>query len=128
MKKIQVIALFLFAFTGFLKAQTLPADKFQQQLKKEKGILVDVRTPGEFNTERIKGAINIDVNDSAFVSTISKLDKNKPYFLYCGIGKRSARAAAIMREHGFKMVYDLEKGLEGWKAQGKPTENPSAIK
>lgn len=124
MKKVQIIISFLSLVTCFSNAQTLSAKKFQHQLENERGILIDVRTQEEYQKERLKNAININVNDAAFVSNINKLDKQKSYFLYCGIGKRSAKAAAIMKENGFLHVYDLEKGLDEWKAKGFPTEIP----
>lgn len=77
-------------------------------------ILVDVRTPEEFEEGHIDGAININVNDEAFKEQISKLDKSKPVFVYCRSGKRSAAAAAEMSKAGFKQVYDLEGGILNW--------------
>lgn len=96
-----------------------PAD-FEIQLKNNNGILVDVRTSIEFEEEAINGAVNISVEDPDFILHISELDKNKFYFIYCGIGKRSARACNIMDKYGFIHVYDLDGGLTQWKMSGLP--------
>lgn len=99
-------------------SQTLSPKKFKKKLSNEKVILIDVRSPEEFNNERIEGAININVNDSLFKHEIGELDKTKTYFLYCGIGKRSAKALQVMKQEGFKRVFDLEGGLTAWKKRG----------
>jgi phage shock protein E len=107
-----------------VSAQTLSPEDFRKTMKKENGVLIDVRTPEEFQAERIRGAINIDVMAATFTSQIESLDKTRAYFLYCGIGKRSAKAAGIMKEAGFTKVYDLEKGLGEWKSKGFETQKP----
>ena len=105
-------------------AKTLPPTQFKNMLEKQRGVLIDVRTPEEYKTECITGAVNINVQADDFKTRISNLDKNKECFLYCGIGKRSAIAMGIMMEAGFKTVYDLEGGITEWKKQGFPVTKP----
>jgi rhodanese-related sulfurtransferase len=123
MKKYLIIPItvVLLALCNVSKAQVLSPAAFEKKLAQEKGILIDVRSAEEYQNERIKGAKNIDVTLTSFKSRIDSLDKTRAYFVYCGIGKRSAKAATIMRESGFKKVYDLEKGLGEWKSKGFET-------
>jgi rhodanese-related sulfurtransferase len=100
--------------------KTLSPAQFKHRLERHHGVLVDVRTPAEYQAECIAGAININVQADDFKTRIGNLDKNKEYFLYCGIGKRSAMARGIMEEAGFKTVYDLKGGLTEWKQKGFP--------
>lgn len=79
--------------------------------------LVDVRTLEEFNEGHLKSAQNICVTDSDFAENISKLDKNQPIYLYCRSGKRSAAAAKIMKDLGFKEIYDMDGGFINWESQ-----------
>jgi len=95
--------------------QLLSPHDFKRQIKKQKGIIVDVRSPEEFLRERINGAINIDTGVKDFLDHLNELDKTKTYFLYCNNGKQSARIAIYMRELGFEKVYELEGGLKAWK-------------
>jgi len=88
--------------------------------------VVDVRTPGEFNSSRLKNAMNIDISSNSFANLINKLDKNKPVFVYCLSGSRSSYATRYMREQGFKTVYDLTGGLIKWRAARLP-ENSGSI-
>ena len=81
----------------------------------EKGIvLVDVRTPSEHAAGNIAPSINIDVLNPSFKSEIEKLDKSKTYLVYCRSGSRSARASKIMLDAGFKNIYNLLGGYNGW--------------
>ena len=86
-------------------------------------IVLDVRTPGEFKEGFIKNAINIDYNDTGFEEQINKLDKTKPYFVYCLSGGRSGSAASFMRENGFKQVYELKGGMMAWRNNQMPVSS-----
>jgi rhodanese-related sulfurtransferase len=65
-------------------------------------VLLDVRTPAEFNSGHLKGAINIDVTSPDFSAKISQLDSNKEYIVYCRSGGRSMSAYQQMTAMGFK--------------------------
>ena len=108
---------FLF-FSLNSRGQALLPTEFKDKLKKENGVLLDVRTPEEFSAEYISGAVNIDVRAGDFNSRIDALDKNKPYFLYCKSGKRSDEAYNLMKEKGFKSLVQLKGGIEEWKLDG----------
>ena len=96
---------------------------FAEALKKEKGILLDIRTPGEYKKGHLKGSILMDFFRDDFEKALDKLDKNKTYFIYCGIGGRSEECGVMMENKGFKKVYDLDGGISRWKAAGLPIEN-----
>ncbi len=77
-------------------------------------VIVDVRTPEEFDDGRIDNAINIDVKSDDFTDSISSLDKSKVYFLYCKAGARSSRARDAMKKAGFPYIFELEGGMDAW--------------
>jgi rhodanese-related sulfurtransferase len=70
-------------------------------------IIIDVRTPEEFNDGHLQGAINIDINSSDFDLRIKTLDITDSYILYCRSGNRSALAADQMRSVGILKIEDL---------------------
>lgn len=78
-------------------------------------IVIDVRTPKEVAEGTIPRAINIDVKADDFLDQIIKLDKDKTYLLSCRSGKRSAQAAGIMEENGFKYLYNMKGGYLQWQ-------------
>ena len=83
-------------------------------------VILDVRTPEEFNSGRIENSENINFYSSDFKEQLSKLDKNKVYLVYCRSGSRSAKAVKIMEELGFKKVYNVEGGIISWKKNNLP--------
>lgn len=103
------------------KGSELGARNFKAKTEEIKDeILLDVRTPGEFASGHIKGALNIDWNGDNFEEAVEKLDKNKPVFVYCLSGGRSGMAADVLKNMGFKEVYNLSGGLMKWRAEGLP--------
>lgn len=97
--------------------------EFQQFISKKNVQLVDVRTPGEFKNGHIKNAKLINFFDKDFKTEIlKKIDKNKPVYVYCKSGGRSAKAAKMYKEAGFKKVFNLLGGFNAWSASGQEIE------
>ena len=86
-------------------------------------IVVDLRTPDELKKGKIPGATVIDYFGADFEPALQKLDKNKVYLLYCAGGGRSGDTAELMSKMGFKKVFNLESGFNGWVKQKMPVEH-----
>ena len=84
-------------------------------------VLLDVRTPKEFEAERIEGAVMVDYLSPAFREEMRKFDRNKTYLVYCRTGNRTVGALKAMRELGFGNLFHLEGGITKWKEAGLPT-------
>ena len=74
-------------------------------------VILDVRTEREYAYGHLENAIVIDIYSRDFKEKISKLDKEKTYFVYCKTGIRSRSAVNYMINNGFKKVCDLEGGI-----------------
>lgn len=99
------------------KVEKLDAPEFKMKMIQLKVYnIVDVRTPEEFAQASIPKAKNINFNGSSFDEELSKLEKNKPLFIYCKSGGRSAKAVEKAKEMGFERIIELEGGMESWKA------------
>ena len=98
-----------------------PAE-FNELITKPDGQLIDVRTSEEFDEGNIAKAKNIDFYNPDFQELLTKLDKNKPVYVYCRSGRRSGIALNMMKEMGFVAVYNLDGGIKSWQAQGLPIE------
>ena len=84
----------------------------------ENAIILDVRTPEEFETSRIPNSINIDFyNPQNFMQEIEKLDRDNSYYVYCRSGVRSANSCQLMSELGFNKVYNLVGGIVEWNGE-----------
>ena len=113
-------------FTVF--AQNLPVESFEKKLlETSNAFLLDVRTAGEFGGGHLPKATNIDFRSPDFVNKIKDLPKDKPVFVYCLSGGRSAQAAEIMRKEGFQ-VTELQGGYLKWTTKLKPLEGVPNVK
>ena len=66
--------------------------------------IIDVRSPGEFKTGHIRGAVNIPLQSIS--SQIGRIKKNTPVITCCASGMRSASAKSILISKGFSEVYN----------------------
>lgn len=82
-------------------------------------VVLDVRTPSEYQSGHVKGARNVDYY-ADFEKAIQNLPKDKVYYLHCASGRRSAAATEILRKHGFK-AYNMG-GFGAVVQAGFPTE------
>jgi len=97
----------------------LDSSMFAEKIAESDVVVLDVRTPEEFNSGHIPNAINIDIYSDYFNSDIAALDKSKSYAVYCRSGKRSVDACEVMSELGFKSLYNLSGGIIEWIEAGK---------
>ncbi|HEX7903147.1 MAG TPA: rhodanese-like domain-containing protein [Chitinophagaceae bacterium] len=114
---------FFFFFSCSSQSQSVNADEFEKGLLKDSIQVLDVRTAGEYNNGHIKNSMLADWNNqSQFRERIEYVDKNRPVYIYCLVGARSAAAAAWMRKNGFADVIELQGGFNAWKQNNKPVE------
>ncbi len=91
-------------------------------------VILDVRTPVEFEMSHIATSVNVDVQDESFDEMIAQLDRNKTYIVHCTknpIGGRSGQALESMQKLGFTHLYSLEGGYLAWKDAGLPLTEKS---
>jgi rhodanese-related sulfurtransferase len=104
--------------------RVLPQDLYEHIHKAgtENIVLLDVRTPQEFNGTaeekfgRLKNAINIPVQELA--SRLNELQKykDKEIIVYCSHSHRSPRASYLLTQNGFARVTNMEHGMHMWKS------------
>ena len=78
-------------------------------------IILDVRTPEEYQQGHIEGAINLNYYDSNFKKQLSELSKSKIYLVYCYSGARSSKVVDMMKRLKFTSVYNLYGGIMNWE-------------
>jgi rhodanese-related sulfurtransferase len=83
-------------------------------------VIIDVRTPDEYNSGHLQKALNLDVNSGTFEQEINKLDRNKIYLVYCKGGTRSRSASEIMLGQNFKNINNMLGGITQWQSDGYP--------
>lgn len=103
---------------------TLSVIEAYQLIKENKGntnfVILDVRTPEEFNESHIENSVNFNWHASDFEVQLNKLDKNKTYIIYCKRGGRSANALNKMKKLGINNSKHIKGGIDDWKAANYP--------
>ncbi len=84
-----------------------------EQLPQAEGLLLDVRTPDEYATGTIDGAVNIPVD--SLRQRLAELPRDKPLIIFCRVGLRGYIAARILAGHGFKECVNLSGGYDTWR-------------
>lgn len=70
-------------------------------------VILDVRTPEEYQDRHLKDSLLIDFNKPNFKERVAKLDRDKSYKLYCRTGNRSGQAVDAMKSLGFTDLENL---------------------
>ena len=102
--------------------QHVDAKQAEKLVTDKKVVVLDIRTPGEFNTGRIAGAKNIDFQAPDFEKRIETLDKSKSYLVHCASGGRSSHSLLLFKKHQFQSIYHLDGGIKAWQKAGLPVE------
>lgn len=106
-------AIILYAVYRVYRIQTL--DDGLPALVRKGAVILDVRTEKEYETGHIEGSLNISLG--TIRERYVELDPQKTYITVCSHGLRSVKAESILKEKGFKKVYnggawsDLQKTL-----------------
>lgn len=113
-----IIALFLF----FILQRVLPTkgvrhistSDLKEELRNKEKQFVDVRTPGEFKGNHIKGFKNIPLNQLSQKAG-QELSKDKEVIVICQSGMRSKNASKILKKLGFAKVTNVKGGMLTWR-------------
>lgn len=86
----------------------LTPEAFKTKVQESPGVVIDVRTKGEYNGGHLALTDhNFDVMSGEFKAKLDSLDKNQTYYLYCRSGNRSGKATNMMKNAGFEKVYNI---------------------
>lgn len=75
-------------------------------------ILLDVRSPQEYNEGHLEGAILIPEYELKSKCEYKLPDKEKTIIIYCSTGTRSKKAQRELEKMGYKNVYNLYNGIQ----------------
>jgi hydroxyacylglutathione hydrolase len=87
--------------------------------------IVDVRAPNEYQGFHIEGAVNIPAPDLR--KRHNELDPAIPTVVICSTGHRSSLSASILKQHGFKDVFNGAGGMTAYAAAGYGPECPMCV-
>ena len=75
-----------------------------KQLVQDGAVIVDVRTPAEYQGGHIKGSINVPIQ--SLQGSLGKIPKNKTVITCCASGMRSASAKSVLKSAGYAEVHN----------------------
>jgi len=115
-------------FTGFIsdlpatdktRIRWIEVDQINKIIEEQKPIIVDLRTPLEFQNGHISGAINVPIE--VLRSNRSALDiyKDNPILLYCRTINKADLAIWFLENRGFKSIYALKGGYEAYRLRSR---------
>ncbi|MFX1277067.1 MAG: FAD-dependent oxidoreductase [Promethearchaeota archaeon] len=94
-----------------------------EEIKKNNSIIIDVRTPEEYQVGTIEGAKNI--NDLELRDRINEIPKNKHIYVFCEVGFRGYLAARFLMQKGYE-VRNLSGGYKLYEIAKATTEEIAA--
>ena len=107
---LQIVFFFLISCQGnFSKVKEASFDDFYNS--KMNKILIDVRTPEEFEKGIALNSINLNFYDQKFKDEILKNTKENQIYIYCRSGRRSEIATKYLNENGFTNVFNIKSGI-----------------
>lgn len=90
-----------------LKRLSLVGEAKAKALLKAGARVIDVRTPAEFRSGQVPGAINIPLNELSAEAPRQLKDKSEVLLVHCLSGGRSGLAKRILKQAGYTEVYNL---------------------
>lgn len=97
-------------------------EEFEKMRKDKSAVVLDVRTPREFEAGHVPGAVNIPWQSPDFDKQVEKLDKSKTYLVHCYSGSRSAAATKEMTKLNFDHLFDFSGGMRAYQRAKMPVE------
>ena len=94
------------------------ADLIEMHRGNSEFVILDIRTPAEYNSGHLANSVLIDFYSSTFADQLSQLDKEKAYLIYCRTGNRSSKSMEIFNKLKFQNIYHMASGIRGWAARG----------
>lgn len=83
-------------------------------------VLIDVREPNEYASQRIPGARLIPLGEVP--DRLAEIPSDGVVYVHCRLGGRSAKAVEFLRSHGRNNAVNVGGGIEAWAAAGLPVE------
>jgi len=101
-----IVALVIIGLFALKRASFIPAEKARQLLR-EGAVIVDVRTPGEFHSAHLPGALNIPLDELTNELPRRIPDKQQVILLHCLSGARSGMARQQLKKLDYLQAFNL---------------------
>ncbi|SKB03821.1 adenylyltransferase and sulfurtransferase [Prosthecobacter debontii] len=110
-------------FCGMTPPPTVPTisvqDLHEHRQKGDDHFLLDVREADEYAFGHISGSTLIPLGQVA--DRAGEIPTNKPVYVHCRSGARSAKAVAALQEKGFTQIWNVAGGILAWSKDIDPS-------
>jgi rhodanese-related sulfurtransferase len=103
--------------TSYREVTSIEAAKL---IEHEQPLILDVRTPGEYNRGHLKNSVLIPVQELQNRYQEIGTNKDREILIYCATGNRSTVAAKILIDNGFKHIVNMRGGIYDWSKKNYP--------
>jgi rhodanese-related sulfurtransferase len=93
--------------------RNISAAELKNELNDKQKQFIDVRTPGEFTRNHIKGFKNLPLHQLSHKS--KELAKDKEVVVICQSGMRSQKASKELKKLGFTQITNVKGGVSAWR-------------
>ncbi|MCB0736391.1 MAG: MBL fold metallo-hydrolase [Bacteroidetes bacterium] len=93
--------------------ERLSAAELEHDMQTQGIQLFDIRKKSEFDSEHVKGAVNVPLNE--INQHLAVFPKNEPFYIHCAGGYRSMIASSILKQRGWHNFKDVSNGFAGIK-------------
>lgn len=112
----------LLSFSAYSANVSNISQKELLELASDDIVIVDVRTPEEYQQGHVPNAINVPLSEIVDNPAVLGSSKDKSIVLYCRSGYRAGKAADALQKEGFENLRHLEGDMLGWLKTGLAVE------
>ncbi|MBN1470175.1 MAG: rhodanese-like domain-containing protein [Syntrophaceae bacterium] len=94
-------------------------DQLARVMREKSPVVIDLRTPFEYQQNRLPGAINIPIEDLISNRTLLDFYKERHILLYCRTINKTRMALWFLEDRSFQLIYALEGGYEAYQRKGQ---------
>ncbi|HLX62823.1 MAG TPA: rhodanese-like domain-containing protein [Planctomycetota bacterium] len=100
--------------------RSLPPKAAAELLRTQDALLFDVRTPPEFESHHIQGAVLLPIQELQTRHPEIPRDSKRPILIVCEHGIRSVHACRALSEAGWTNLINVSGGMAAWMEEGLP--------
>lgn len=115
-------------FSGFIsdspatektRVRWIGVDQINKIIEEQKPVIVDLRTPAEYERGHISGALNVPIETLRSNRSALDIYKENPVLLYCRTINKADLAIWFLENRGFKSIYALKGGYEAYRLRSR---------
>jgi len=117
-----------YLFSGFIsdspatektRVRWIGVDQINKIIEEQKPVIVDLRTPAEYERGHISGALNVPIETLRSNRSALDIYKDNPVLIYCRTINKTHLAIWFLENRGFKSIYALKGGYEAYRLRSR---------